>query len=69
MGKNNSAKAQIDDADTVRRVQIQPVGCGGQGKHHHLERDYHGEYKEIVECLGIPGFHPGNKPRAHGAAD
>ena len=45
---------------------MQLVGGTGQGKHHHLERHYHGEHAQVVDDLADQTAHARDVPRRHG---
>ena len=61
-------KAQVDDADVPRGVQLQLVSGLGQGEHDHLEGHDHGEHDQQVHELAQLVVHAGQVPTSHGAA-
>ena len=61
-------KAQVDDADVPRGVQLELVCSLRQGEHDHLEGHDHGEHDQQVHELAEFVVHAGEVPAGHGAA-
>ncbi len=47
------SKAQIDDDDSPRGVEVQAVGHKREGKHDHLEGHDHGEHAQQIHELAL----------------
>ena len=48
---------------------MQRIRSLGQGEHHHLEGNHHGEHAEVVHNLAEGAAHAGNIPGCHRGAD